>query len=35
VKNFKYLGAIVSDEGSKPEVLPRIAMTAATLVRFN
>jgi sorting nexin-29 len=35
VKNFKYLGAIVSDEGSKPEILARIAMTAATLAKFN
>ena len=25
VTSFKYLGAIVSDEGSKPEVLSRIA----------
>ena len=25
VTSFEYLGAIVSDEGSKPEVLPRIA----------
>ena len=35
VKNFKYLGAIVSDEGSKPEILARIAMTAATLSKLN
>ena len=27
--SFKYLGAIVSDEGSKPEVLSRIAQTTA------
>ena len=27
VRSFKYLGAIVSDEGSKPEVLSRIAQT--------
>ena len=25
VRSFKYLGAIISDEGSKPEVLSRIA----------
>ena len=25
VKSFKYLGAVVSDDGSKPEVLSRIA----------
>ena len=35
VKKFKYLGAIVSDEGSKPEVLARIAMTAATLTKMD
>ena len=31
VCSFKYLGAIVSDEGSKPEVLSRIAQTTAAL----
>ena len=36
VKNSKYMGAIiVSGEGSKPEVLDRIAMTAATLTKVN
>ena len=25
VTSFKYLGAVVSDDGSKPEVLSRIA----------
>ena len=35
VKNFKYLGAMVSDEGSKPEVLARITMTAATLTKMD
>ena len=35
VKNFKYLGAIVSNEGSKPEILARIAMTAAILSKLN
>ena len=25
VENFKYLGAIISNEGSKPEILSRIA----------
>ena len=35
VRNFKYLGAIVSDEGSRPEVLAKIAMTAATLARLQ
>ena len=31
VDNFKYLGAIVSNEGSKPEILSRIAQTTAAL----
>ena len=29
VENFKYLGAIISNEGSKPEILSRIAQTTA------
>ena len=29
VTSFKYLGAVVSDDGSKPEVLSRIQATAA------
>ncbi|XP_060065504.1 uncharacterized protein LOC132545850 [Ylistrum balloti] len=35
LKKFQYLGAIVSDEGSKPEVLARVEMTAATLGKLN
>ena len=35
VKKFKYLGAMVSDEGSKPEVIARIAMTMATLTNLD
>ncbi|XP_076445456.1 uncharacterized protein LOC143283171 [Babylonia areolata] len=35
VSSFKYLGAIVSDEGSKPEVLSRIAQTTAALSRLK
>ena len=31
VENFKYLGAIISKEGSKPEILSRIAQTTAAL----
>ena len=27
VKNFKYLGAIISNEGSQPKILSRIAQT--------
>ena len=35
VENFKYLGAIVSDEGSKPEILSRIAVTTAILAKLK
>ena len=35
VRSFKYLGAIVSDEGSKPEVLSRIAQTTATVTKLK
>ena len=35
VENFKYLGAIISNEGSKPEILSRIAQTTATLSRLK
>ena len=29
MKNFKFLGAIISNEGSKPEILSRIGQTTA------
>ena len=35
VRSFKYLGAIVSDEGSKPEVLSRIAQTTAVMAKLK
>ena len=35
VGNFKYLGAIISNEGSKPEILCRIAQTTAALSRLK
>ena len=35
VDNFKYLGAIISNEGSKPEILSRIAHTTAALSRLK
>ena len=35
VRNFKYLGAIVSDERSKPEVLSRIAQTATAMAKLK
>ena len=35
VNKFKYLGAIVTDEGSKPEILSRIAMTITSVARVK
>ena len=35
VRRFKYLGATVSDEGSKPEVLSRIAQTTAAVTKLK
>ena len=35
VDSFKYLGAIVAGEGSKPEVLARSAQTTAALAKLN
>ena len=35
VENFKYLGAIISNERSKPEILSRIAQTTAALSRLK
>ena len=35
VTSFKYLGLIISDEGSKPEILSRIAQTTAALKRLK
>ena len=35
VENFKYLGAIISNEWSKPEILSRIAQTTAALSRLK
>ena len=33
--SFKYLGSVVTDEGSKPEILSRIAQTTAALTRLK
>ena len=33
--SFKYLGAVVSDDGSKPEVLSRIAQATAALTKLK
>ena len=35
VENFKYLGAIISNGGSKPEILSRIAQATAALSRLK
>ena len=33
VTSFEYLGSVITDEGSKPEILSRIAHTTAALTR--
>ena len=35
VTSFKYLGAVITDEGSKPELLSRIALATAALTRLK
>ena len=35
VTSFKYLGSVITDEGSKPEILFRIAQTTAALTRLQ
>ena len=35
MENFKYLGAIISNEGSKPEILSRISQTTSALSRLK
>ena len=35
VTSFKYLGLVITDEGSKPERLTRIAQTTAGLTRLK
>ena len=35
VTNFKYLGSVITDDGSKPEMLCRIAQTTAALTRLK
>ena len=35
VTNFEYLGSVVTDNSSKPEILSRIAQTTATLTRLK
>ena len=31
VTSFRYLGSVITDEGSKPEILSRVAQTTAAL----
>ena len=35
VTSFKYLVSVITDEGSKPEILLRIAQTTAALTRLK
>ena len=35
VTSFKYLGSVITDEGSKPEILSRIVQTTAALTRLK
>ena len=35
VTSFKYLGSVIADKASKPEILSRIAQTTAALTRLN
>ena len=35
VTSFKYLGSIITDESSKPEILSRVTETTAALTRLK
>ena len=35
VTSFKYLGSIITDKGSKPEIFSRIAQTTAAVIRLK
>ena len=35
VKGFKYLGSVITDEGSKPEILSRVVQTTAALTKLK
>ena len=35
VTSFKYLGSVITDEGSKPEIPSRTAQTTAALTRLK
>ena len=33
--SFRYLGSVITDEGSRPEILSKIAQRTATLARLK
>ena len=35
MSKFKYLGSVITDEGSKPEIISRIAQTTAAMTRLK
>ena len=35
VTSYKYIGTVITDEGSKPEILSRIAQATAALTRLK
>ena len=35
VTSFKFLGSVITEEGSKPEILSRIVQTTAALTRLK
>ena len=35
VTSFKYLGSAITDDGSKPEILSRMAQTTSALTRLK
>ena len=35
IASFKYVGSVITDEGSKPEILSKIAQTTAALMRLK
>ena len=35
VTSFKYLGSVITDEGSKPEILSRVVQTTAALTKLK
>ena len=35
VTSFQYLGSVINDEGSKPEILSKIAQTTTALTRLK